>query len=182
LQVTNHKECLSVVKLAEVLVTNVPRTNFPQQEFSFMLGAASQQKVVQLKVTLRNDPQASSSGLYSVMTSHEENLFYEEQKSITSRFSSFISAKLGYRDQDLAEATGHVKDLHVIENFVLIITNKDIIIVRRSDNVKLYETEYLEGLKQWSQRKDQYDNMHLMRELLQFKILTTSSIHMRSTN
>jgi len=116
------------------------------------------------------------------MTSHEENLFYEEQKSITSRFSSFISAKLGYRDQDLAEATGHVKDLHVIENFVLIITNKDIIIVRRSDNVKLYETEYLEGLKQWSQRKDQYDNMHLMRELLQFKILTTSSIHMRSTN
>ncbi len=64
--------------------------------------------------------------------------------------SNFLSSKFGYRDIDQQECTGCVKDIQVFNNFVVIITNKDLIIVRRIDGVKLFDEEYIESMKQRS--------------------------------
>jgi hypothetical protein len=44
----------------------------------------------------------------------------------------------------MGEATSCVKDLHIFENFVALITNKDLIIFRRVDGVKVYEKDYFD--------------------------------------
>jgi hypothetical protein len=85
---------MSTVIHAETITKNM-MNGFPQHEISFLLGSNVEQRVARLKFTLRNDP--SSGGGASVMTHFEETLIYQEPKTLTSRFSNFLSSKLGIR-------------------------------------------------------------------------------------
>lgn len=85
----------------------------------------------------------------SVTTQFEETVVHQEAKTLTSRLSSFISQKLGFRLLDNNEASQCVKDVHFNgEGYATIVTNKDVIIIRRRDNFKVYEREFIESARQ----------------------------------
>ena len=47
-----------------------------------------------------------------------------------------------------------VRQISVLDNVYAIITNRDIIILRKADYVKVYESDYFEFLKQESVKND----------------------------
>lgn len=69
----------------------------------------------------------------SLLTNHEEICIYEEQKTLKSRISNFISSRLGYRAEAETDGSKAVQQTHIIDGFVVIVTGKDILIVRQSD-------------------------------------------------
>jgi hypothetical protein len=106
-----------------------------------------------VKISLRSDPEGSFNRLSSILTSSEEILVYQEAKSLKSRFSHFISSKLGYAgNEEEGESANCVKAIEIYDNFVFIVTNKDVIIIRRVDNAKLFEKEFSELIKEWALR------------------------------
>ena len=70
-----------------------------------------------------------------------------------SRLSTFISSKI-YGAGEAEAASGLVKSIEIVQNFVFVVTSKDIIIIRRSDNTKLYEREYFESAKESAMKLD----------------------------
>lgn len=82
----------------------------------------------------------------------------------------------------MGESTSCVKDIHIFDNFIAFITNKDIIIIRRIDGVKIYEKDYFDQVKEMAQKKDMYDSLNLMRETLEFKLIASSSVFVAAKN
>lgn len=80
--------------------------------------------------------------------------------------STFISSKIYGSTENEGEATGCVKSIEIAQNFLFVITAKDIFIVRRSDNTKVYEREYFDSAKEWANKADKLKNPSLMKELL----------------
>ena len=101
-----------------------------------------------------------------------------------SRFGSYLSSKLGYGSGDLemGEAIGCVKDIHVIDNFIALITNKDLIMIRKSDGVKIYENDYLEQIKETAFKNDQFTNINVMRQVLEFRMINSSAVNFSARN
>lgn len=154
------------------------RQGFKEHAISFLLGSSSQQKVFSLRVTLRlfseGGSTLSSYGMQSVMAEKEEVLVYSEQATIRSRISNFISSKLGLRGEEApGDASKLVREVTDIGHFIVIITNKDIIVVRKLGMVKVYESEYLENLKLLSTRHS-LANMPYMRDLISFSYAASS--------
>jgi hypothetical protein len=119
-----------------------------------------------------------------VLSNCEEKLIHEEAKNLVSRFGSYLSSKLGYGggDLELGEAIGCVKDIHVIENFIALITNKDLIMLRKSDGVKMYENDYLEQIKETAFKNDQFTNINVMRQILEFRMINSSAVNFSARN
>jgi len=119
-----------------------------------------------------------------VLSNCEERLIHEEAKNIVSRFGSYLSSKLGYggADLEMGEAIGCVKDIHVIDNFIALITNKDLIMIRKSDGVKLYENDYFEQIKETTFKNDQFNNINVMRQILEFRMINTSAVNFSARN
>ena len=82
----------------------------------------------------------------------------------------------------MGEARSCVKDIHVIENFIALITSKDLIMLRKSDGVKIYENDYLEQIKETAFKNDQFTNINVMRQTLEFRMVTTSAINFTARN
>jgi len=116
-----------------------------------------------------------------VLSNCEERLIHEEAKNIVSRFGSYLSSKLGYGGGE-GEAIGCVKDIHVIDNFIALITNKDLIMIRKSDGVKLYENDYFEQIKETTFKNDQFNNINVMRQILEFRMINTSAVNFSARN
>jgi hypothetical protein len=57
---------------------------------------------------------------------------------------------------------------------VFIITPKDLLVIRKSDGVKLFEKDYFEQAKEWSNKQDRLTNPYQMRELREFRLLTST--------
>ena len=119
-----------------------------------------------------------------MLSNCEERLIHEEAKNLVSRFGSYISSKLGYGggDLDMGEAIGCVKDIHVIDNFIALITNKDLIMLRKSDGVKMYENDYLEQIKETAFKNDQFTNINVMRQILEFRMINSSAVNFSARN
>ena len=113
-----------------------------------------------------------------MLSNCEERLIHEEAKNIVSRFGSYLSSKLGYGGGE-GEAIGCVKDIHVIDNFIALITNKDLIMIRKSDGVKLYENDYFEQIKETTFKNDQFN---VMRQILEFRMINTSAVNFSARN
>ena len=113
-----------------------------------------------------------------MLSNCEERLIHEEAKNIVSRFGSYLSSKLGYGCGE-GEAIGCVKDIHVIDNFIALITNKDLIMIRKSDGVKLYENDYFEQIKETTFKNDQFN---VMRQILEFRMINTSAVNFSARN
>ena len=116
-----------------------------------------------------------------MLSNCEERLIHEEAKNIVSRFGSYLSSKLGYGGGE-GEAIGCVKDIHVIDNFIALITNKDLIMIRKSDGVKLYENDYFEQIKETTFKNDQFNNINVMRQILEFRMINTSAVNFSARN
>jgi hypothetical protein len=119
-----------------------------------------------------------------VLSNCEERLIHEEAKKILSRFWSYLYSKLGYGggDLEMGEAIGCVKDIHVIDNFIALITNKDLIMLRKSDGVKMYENDYLEQIKETAFKNDQFTNINVMRQILEFRMINSSAVNFSARN
>ena len=119
-----------------------------------------------------------------MLSNCEEKLIHEEAKNLVSRFGSYLSSKLGYGggDLEMGEAIGCVKDIHVIENFIALITNKDLIMLRKSDGVKMYENDYLEQIKETALKNDQFININVMRQILEFRMINSSPVSFSARN
>lgn len=119
-----------------------------------------------------------------MLSNCEERLIHEEAKNLVSRFGSFLSSKLGYGggDLEMGEAVGCVKEIHVIDNFIALITNKDLIILRKSDGVKIYDNDYLEQIKESAFKSDQFTNINVMRQILEFRMITSSAVSFSARN
>lgn len=109
---------------------------------------------MQVKICLRSDPEGSINRLSSILTSSEEILIHQETKTLKNRFSQFISSKLGYAglNEEEGESSSCVKALEIYENFIFAVTKKDVFIIRRVDNAKIFEKEYSELIKEWAMR------------------------------
>jgi hypothetical protein len=90
------------------------------------------------------------------MSNCEERIIYQEPKTFVSRIGNFLSSKLNYGsgDQENGESSSCIKDIHIVDNFIIITTNKDLIILRQSDGVKLVEKEYFDKIKELSLKND----------------------------
>ena len=119
-----------------------------------------------------------------MLSNCEERLIHEEAKNLVSRFGSFLSSKLGYGggDLEMGEAIGCVKDIHVIDNFIALITNKYLIMLRKSDGVKIYENDYLEQIKETAFKNDQFTNINVMRQILEFRMINSSAVNFSARN
>ena len=119
-----------------------------------------------------------------MLSNCEEKLIHEEAKNLVSRFGSYLSSKLGYGggDLEMGEAIGCVKDIHVIDNFIALITNKDLIMLRKSDGVKIYENDYLEQIKETAFKNDQFTNINVMRQILEFRMINSSAVNFSARN
>jgi hypothetical protein len=95
-------------------------------------------------VQLRAD---QAQGLNSILTNCEEVLAHQQVKTLKSRLSTFISSKLYGTGENEGESSGYIKSIEIVENFVFVVTSKDILIIRRSDNTKVYERDYLDSAK-----------------------------------
>lgn len=104
------------------------RQGFQEHAVVVLLGVSSLQKVVQLRFSLLQELKLDD--VPSIMTNREEVCIYEEQKTLKSRISNFLSSRLGYRGEAEQDGTKAVKETHIIDGFVVIITGKDILIVR----------------------------------------------------
>jgi hypothetical protein len=100
----------------------------------------------------------------SILTNCEEVLAHQQVKTLKSRLSTFISSKLYGTGENEGESAGFIKSIEIVQNFVFVVTSKDILIIRRSDNTKLYEREYFELAKQWAAEIDKNINANFMRE------------------
>lgn len=87
--------------------------------------------------------------------------------------------------QDLdADTSKTVRNVQVVGSFVVIITNRDIIIVKYANLVKVYESEYLGTLKNGviQSENDLNQNLQLMRNITQFGYIASHSCAVRETN
>lgn len=107
---------------------------------------------------LRADPDSSALSLSSILTSCDELLVHQQVKTLKSRLSTFISSKIYGAGENEGENAGCVKAIEIVQNFVIVVTAKDIFIVRRSDNAKVYEREYFDSAKEWSAKIDKLEN------------------------
>ena len=62
----------------------------------------------------------------------------------------------------------------------MVVTTKDFIILRL-DGTKVYESEYLNTLKEASSRNEAYENMRLISHLLSFNLLASSCVFKHGT-
>ena len=104
---------------------------------------------------------------------------HHQAKGIVSRLGSFISSKFRYGgpEQDVGEAETCVKDIHLIDNFIAIITHKDLIIIRRSDGMKIYERDYLDQIKEIAVKNDQFTDINVMRQTIEFRLIASSAVN-----
>eukprot|EP00347_Sterkiella_histriomuscorum_P008463 403345002 len=170
IQPTDQTGIMTVSKLFSTQFIQYPNSNAVEQGLTFLLGTASQSRVVKFKFSLQFDPTQISESQNGFSIQAQEQEYYIYEKGFTARVSNFFNKLVS--NQASQEALQSVKDILVMDYLVFIITSSEVIIVNKESGRKISSDDYIQSIQQFNEQDSLTHSQIVSRQLKSLSYLS----------